>query len=440
MDAQTRNKAVLKNIGWSSVMRIASICINLILVPVLITFLGSDQYGVWLTISSLLGWSGLLDLGLGNGLKNSVARSLSQNDTYAARSFVSTGYAMLFIISTVLIGLFFVLDSAVNWMAFLNIDGITSAQFSAVLLVFFIGFSCKLFFGQIINVAAAYQFTALNDMINFGVNISVLLSVLFIFRSGDLLTVSWLYGVIPIALLILSSTYFFSGRLEFLRPSLQAIDFSKARELIGSGSQFFVIQIAGVIIFSTDNLIISHLMEPAEVTNYQVAFKYFGLATLLFSVICTPLWPAYTNAFHSSDLNWIKRTTRKLIRLWLSLVAAIIVMLLLASTVYDIWVGDAVRIPFLLSALMATYVLAMTWASIFVTFINSTGKLALQVRFSIAAGMLNIPLSYFFVQQLGMGPSGVILATIICLSYGPFVSIIQYRKLISGTASGIWAK
>jgi len=115
-------------------------------------------------------------------------------------------------------------------------------------------------------------------------------------------------------------------------------------------------------------------------------------------------------------------------------------MLLLSGTAYDLWVGNAVKIPFLLSALMATYVLAMTWASIFVTFINSVGKLALQVRFSIAAGLANIPLSYFFVKHLDMGPAGVILATIICLSYGPFISIVQYRKIVSNTATGIWAK
>jgi len=421
-------------------MRIASIGINLLLVPVLITFLGSDKYGVWLTISSLLGWSGLLDLGMGNGLKNSIAKCLAKEDVPAARSFVSTGYALLSIVSAALIVVFFLVDNYMDWMTFLNITGISGAQLSAVLIVFLVGFSFKLFFGQIVNIAAANQFTALNDLINFTVNVSVLLSILFIFNAGSLLTISALYGAIPVLVLVVVSLYFFRGKLSFLRPSLGSVDLSKAKELIGSGSQFFIIQIAGVIIFSTDNLIISHLLDPSEVTNYQVAFKYFGLGTLLFSIICTPLWPAYTDAFHSHDMNWIRSTTKKLIRLWSFFVLGVLVMLLLSGTAYDLWVGNAVKIPFLLSALMATYVLAMTWASIFVTFINSVGKLALQVRFSIAAGLANIPLSYFFVKHLDMGPAGVILATIICLSYGPFISIVQYRKIVSNTATGIWAK
>lgn len=435
-----RSKLVLANIGWSSITRIASIAINLILVPVLISYLGSDHYGVWLTISSLLGWSGLLDLGLGNGLKNSVARALSVNDSITARSYVSTGYAILLIISSLLLVAFISLEGTVDWIAFLNITGIGADQFNAVLIVFFVGFIAKLFFGQIVNIAAANQFTSLNDMVNFGVNISVLLCVLFIFSDGSLLTVSWLYGAAPVALLIAISGYFFQGRLSGIRPSIQYVDLSKARELVGSGSKFFIIQIAGVIIFSTDNLMISHLLDPSEVTNYQVAFKYFGLSTLAFSVICTPLWPAYTNAFEINDIQWIRSTTKKVLKLWFVLVGVVLIMLVLSGNMYNLWVGNAVHIPFILSALMATYVLAMTWASIFVTFVNSTGKLALQVRFSIAAGLLNIPLSYLFVTKFNMGPAGVILATILCLSYGPFVSIVQYRKLVNGTAEGIWAK
>ena len=440
MDGGSRNNAIIKNIKWSSLMRIASIGINLLLVPVLISYLGSDQYGVWLTISSLLGWSGLLDLGMGNGLKNSVARSLAEGDQQAARSFVSTGYALLSLVSFVLIIAFFTLNHFVDWMAFLNITGISAAQFSAVLIVFLIGFSFKLFFGQIVNIAAANQFTALNDLINFTVNVSVLIAVLYIFSSGGLLTISVLYGAVPVLVLVVTSLYFFRGKLRFLRPSIKSVDFSKAKELIGSGSQFFIIQIAGVVIFSTDNLIISHLLNPSEVTNYQVAFKYFGLGTLFFSIICTPLWPAYTDAFHSNDMAWIRKTTKKMIRLWSFFILGVLVMLLLSGRAYDLWIGNTVQIPFLLSALMATYVIAMTWASIFVTFINSVGKLALQVRFSIAAGLANIPLSFFFVKNLDMGPAGVILATIICLSYGPFISIIQYRKLVSNTATGIWTK
>lgn len=421
-------------------MRAASIALNLLLVPVLITYLGTDQYGVWLTISSLIGWSGLLDLGLGNGLKNAVAQALAENDTEKARSLISTGYLALSAIAIILVGHFIFLDHYIDWISLLNITGISADSFSAVLMVFLVGFSFKLFFGQIVNVAAANQYTSLNDLVNFLVNLTILALVLFIFKNGSLLTISYLYAVIPVLVLIGSSYFLFMRKLKDIRPRFSDAKFEHLGLLMGSGSKFFLIQIAGVIIFSTDNLIISHLLDPSEVTNYQVAFKYFGMATVLFSVICTPLWPAYTNAFHQNDMNWIRSTTQKMVKLWIGLSAGVLLMLFVSQPVYDLWVGDSVQIPFMLSALMATYVIFMSWASIFVTFINSTGKLALQVRFSIAAGIINIPLSVFFVKQFGMGPAGVILATIICLSYGPFVSIIQYKKIVSNTAKGIWAK
>jgi hypothetical protein len=46
------------------------------------------------------------------------------------------------------------------------------------------------------------------------------------------------------------------------------------------GGMFFVIQIAMVLIFQTDNLIIAHFAGAAAVTPYSVAYRLFGYTTL----------------------------------------------------------------------------------------------------------------------------------------------------------------
>ena len=90
--------------------------------------------------------------------------------------------------------------------------------------------------------------------------------------------------------------------------------------------------------------------------------------------------------------------------------------------------------------MMCIYVLVLAWGNIFVNFINGVGKIQLQLYIGIAGTLLNIPLSYFFAKNLGMGVAGVISATIVCIAFGPIFAPIQFKKIINGTATGIWNK
>lgn len=57
---------------------------------------------------------------------------------------------------------------------------------------------------------------------------------------------------------------------------------------------------------------------------------------------------------------------------------------------------------------------------------------------SIVTSIINIPLSVYFARNLGMGISGVILATIVCLLVGSILHPLQYYRIIKGKATGIW--
>jgi Na+-driven multidrug efflux pump len=64
----------------------------------------------------------------------------------------------------------------------------------------------------------------------------------------------------------------------------------------------------------------------------------------------------------------------------------------------------------------------------------------LQFYYSIIAALINIPLSIFLAKQMKMGITGVITATIICIGLASVWAPIQYKKIINGTAKGIWNK
>ena len=126
---------------------------------------------------------------------------------------------------------------------------------------------------------------------------------------------------------------------------------------------------------STDNIIITQLFGPAEVTPYNVAFKYFSVITMVFiTIILAPYWSAYTDAYTKGDFKWIRKETRKLLKIWSFLIIIVLVMVFVSNFVYHIWIGDIIKVPFLLSVIMGLYVIIFAWNSVFAGFINGTGR------------------------------------------------------------------
>ena len=87
---------------------------------------------------------------------------------------------------------------------------------------------------------------------------------------------------------------------------------------------------------------------------------------------------------------------------------------------------------------MACYAILFTFNNIVAFFSNGIGKIKIQLYGGIIAAILNVPLSYYFSKTLELGTSGVLLATIICLLFVDILLFIQYRKIVTKKAVGIW--
>ena len=72
--------------------------------------------------------------------------------------------------------------------------------------------------------------------------------------------------------------------------------------------------------------------------------------------------------------------------------------------------------------------------------INGIGKIRISLYLSLFIGVVNIPLSVFLARNAGMGVSGVIAATLICVLLGSVFAPIQYYKIINKKDRGIWSR
>lgn len=437
-----RSVKARKNIMLSFGIKGVSILIGFIYVPLLINYLGTFEYGIWITLGSIVGWINYFDIGLGNGLRNRFAEAIARGERKLAGVYVSTTYAALSMIFGIFFVVFLVVNPFLNWSVILNGPQELRSELS-ILVVLTVGFFLLRFIFRLISIIImADQRPALSNTFDPLSNVVALGAILVLMKTTppSLLYLGIALGSAPVVVLLAASLYFFNRDYKEFRPTFKQVNFKYFKDLAGLGVQFFVIQITVVVIMSTNNLIISQVVGPEAVTSYNVAYKYFGLISMGFVIITNTYWSAFTEAYVKKDFEWIKRVMHSLIRIWVIIVLLIVVMLAVSAPFYKIWVGEKVFVPFILSAFTALFVVVYVWYSIFVYFINGTGKIKLQLITSVIVAALNIPLSIFLSRNLGMGAAGVILGSCITYLPGSILGPIQYYKLVNEKATGIWGK
>ena len=214
------------------------------------------------------------------------------------------------------------------------------------------------------------------------------------------------------------------------------VRFKEIKYILSLGLKFFIIQIAAIVFYQTNSIIISQLFGPAEVTPYSIAFQYFSVATFAFITILTPYWSAFTEAYTKGEVEWIKKVMKNFKLIWLGLFVFVVVLYFLSGFLIHLWVGDKVVVQRGLFIVMALYVLINAFNGIYSQFLNGVGKVMIQFYMAAVLAIIHIPLSIFFCKRYGI--MGIMFSTIF---FGIFTVLIydrQYRKILDGKATGIW--
>lgn len=404
-------------------------------VPMMIRYLGQEQFGVWSTLLSIMSWIVFFDLGVGNGLRNKVAESLAKNDRLEAAKYIASGYSLIGLIALALWAFVTGASFFVPWQSVFNTHAISedTLRLTVQVAVFFV--ILNFWVGLIRSILGSVQKTSMTALGQLISNSSALLFVFFLTKTTDT-SITYLALAYGISLVIANlglSWWFYQNHSE-LRPK-PYFDKQHVSPLLSVGMQFFIIQIAGLVIFTTDKILITQLLGPEYVTQYDVVFRVFNLISVVHMLISSPLWSAYTDAYHRSDMAWIKRMLHKQLKIFTGIILAIIIMGLLMKSIVALWIGHEIAVSQSLVISIGLFVLVSTWNNIYTMFLNGIGKIKLQLYMAVIAMVINIPLAIFFVKYFGLGLSGVILATVVSLCLPAMFLPIQASQIIKQRTS-----
>lgn len=436
------SNSISKNILFSAIAKLLVVGIGLVSMPIALDYLNTVQFGIYSTITSMVAWVEMLDIGLGQGLRNKLTESFSKGDATASRKYISTSYALMIALSLFLFLLFLPFYFLLNWNRVLNVSFISSSELNYTLLVVFAFFVLRFVSSLINKVFFALQVSSLVDLTQLLGKFLFLIVLLFLvyFSQTSLFLFASVQSFISFFTPFVAGVIFYNFFFREFKPQLKYVDFRLSKELFGLGGKFFFIQICLVVIHSTNNFLISSFVGPEKVTTYQLAYQLLIYFNVAFSLINTPLWSAYTKAWALNNHTWIRKTIKRLIIMFVIFCFLALFFVLLSPLIYRFWIGDRVLVPTSLVILVALMILLNIWTSIFDFFINGVGKLRLQMYVAAIAAIVNIPLSYLFSVYFDLGTNGIVLASIISFSFSAILSPIQAFKLLNMSASGIWNK
>lgn len=416
--------------------------IQFALVPLTIKYINPNIYGVWLTLSSIVGWLSFFDIGLGNGLKNKLTETLVDKDYIKSKYLVSTTYIIILCVVALLLLLFYLFNSLINWQFVLNSSFIPNSELNTTVSIVIIFFLFKLVTDLINVVASAFQRSSVSSMQLFISNFFIIISIwgLAKISKSNFIALAFIYSFVPLFVSLIFNVIFFTNDFKMVKPSFAYFDLSKSKDVLKLGSQFFIIQVVSLILFQTDNILIAQFFTPSDVTVFNIAFKYYSVVMFAFTILLTPYWSAFTEAFYKNEFKWIDSNIKKLIMFWLFSIALLILMYYTSTILIRTWIGSEIYIPNILSITICIYITILNWSAIFANFLNGVGKIKIQTYITPFVGVFNIALSYILVKNLNFGVYAMPLANSICLLFGAVLGYIQYKKILNHKASGIWNK
>ena len=431
-EGHERSLIAKKNLTLTFFLKGTSILIGIVMVPLTIDYVNPTQYGLWLTLSSVIVWFNFFDIGLGNGLKNKLAEAITRRDIQLAREYISTTYGMLIIISLLIIALYTALQSSLNWAAILNAPASLENELNTLAFYLVLMFSLAFVLQTVNIVFYALQRSAKVATVSLmgGVFSLIIVIILKATTPGSLLYLGLSLFFGNLLSLVIYSVWLFIYEKPELKPALRFFNLKHAKLLLNLGTKFFIIQLSVIVQYESTNIIITRYFSPLEVTQYNIPYKLFGAFSMGFNLMLMSIWSLVTEAYTKRDFSWIIAMERKLLSVWRYMVLLSFVVLLCSNTIYKIWLNNQVFIPFVTSLGVMLYMLSAIYGSLYVVILNGIGALKQQFTLSIIAMILFIPLTYLLAITLKLGVVGICFSLILCNFNGIIFAPLQYKKLI----------
>lgn len=394
--------------------RVVQVLTGLAAVPLTLGYLGSEVFGLWMALTSLVVFLDFTDLGLGVGLMNALIACHGRNDTETPARLVSSALmAMIFIFALLVVFALLVapllpLEKAVILQSDQARDQLLPAL-QALIIVFGFGL-CT---GLVRRIAGAYQIGAYDG---------VLSAIGRVLAFGGLLVCVWfklslatlIVCFLGIPNLVLGvGGVLLVAKWRFLSPQWGLIRRAHLRTMASIGFWAFLARIGASILQSGPIIILANRLGAASVTPFAVTERLLSTAGILFLVVVQPFWSAYGEAAVRGEWDWVMRTFRRVaIAYLIAYVPISLGVIALGRPVIALWTGEQAAVPgFWLLIACTARAATMAWMLVVQMLLNGLNRMKVQAAVGIAFGVVSLAVGFIAARPLGS--AGAVAAMVI---------------------------
>lgn len=426
---QTERDAVIrKNVVGSLIFQFFSNVLGLLVVPLSLSYLSTEKYGIWINASVMVTWLQNMNLGMGFGMQNKVAEALAKNEMMRAKDYVTIVYRISTLIALGLLIVGCIASYFINWNILFN-SSVPANELRNTTLIAFACFLVYFILGNIVPLFNALQKSQVPKLFALIANFITLLFLFTInqFGKNDLAWAS-LALAIPIPIIyLLGNLYYFRKRLAVLKPAWKIAEKKHIKDVFSLGVKFFLMQLTTLILTQAGVFIITQYIGPEEVTPFNVIGRYFYFGFFIFNLAITPYWAGFTEAYVKKDFNWIQKALRQL--LVASTFGSLMVLIMLAGSFWliPIWTKNAFDMESqkLLTITAALHIIIMLYTSVVSVFLNGISLLNYQLMVQVASALIMLAVSILLIKFFDLGGASVNIA--MSIAYIVYLAFCGYK-------------
>ncbi|HAS8565179.1 TPA: hypothetical protein I7774_18965 [Vibrio vulnificus] len=387
---------ITKGFLWQGI----SIASTFLLIPISISYLGKEDYGLWVVLYSFILLLQSCDLGISSSFRNLLTKLLTENKKFEAKCLVSTSYTILAILSVGILILLYVIQKTVGVDA---LQAFPVSMIISILCIVFLDYNLKLALTVYTSNQKAFVLPLSTAIVN--VCFLAVVAIFNTFEIGDSNRLFLFCFVFPICSVLTNfcvTICAYNRSFNFLSPNVLFFKQRYLKPLLGSGMSFFIIQISMAILTQYTSILIFKYGSSEVVVDVSILDKYFGIVSVLGAVILFPFWSKFTQKYTEKDFEWISKCIFKLELFFLITCALVFILWYLFPSFLNIWMAGKAEIASSLSIIVAIKYLMIFLNSVYSYYLNGIGKLKIQLVLYFLGAAFIIPFSYLLFDYYGV--------------------------------------
>jgi O-antigen/teichoic acid export membrane protein len=396
-----------------------------LLIPLVVGYVGVEQFGLWSLVAALTGYIGLADLGLSTSFVKYIAEYATLGKTDEVNKVVHHGF--LFYVSVSLLVLmvgYFVFPFL---FAVLRISPNHYELAYTIFILSLLGFGAASMITVVASVLSGIQRTDVLNIVMTGMLLAKFIAIWFALHQGfglvGLTVADFLVMVATIGPLLIVTKKYYSGlSLRFLH-----YDSAMMGKLLKFGSQLQVSRIAELVQSQFDKLLLTRFIGLSAVSLYDFGSRPLGRLRALPLTAITSLVPAVSalDALENTQRiqSAVLRSTRYMIVLSFPMFAFVLAF---SGEILLVWLGNGLAQSTLTMQILSIAYLANVVLGPMALVSQGTGEPQYQMKSTLVQVLLNIVLSTLLVAVVGY--YGAVIGTTIAMIAGAVLFLAWYGR------------